>query len=115
MIQAIRRVLQKGREVRSRANESEIIPFASGLFRQLPKIDLSPIVKPVTMSEVPAAGCKDGRDDNAGTLTIMDRRHEVRILRIAVSVIGIGPTGDHDNFVTIVVWRPALHKVAERK
>src|SRR5271155_4968815 len=103
MIQTIRRILQIGREVRSWAKESDVIPFASGLFCQLREVDLSPVVKPVTMSEVPGAGRIDGRDGNTSTLTILDRRCQVRILRIAGSVIGVGPIGDHDDLLPITV------------
>src|SRR5277367_2849934 len=115
MIQAFRRVLQKGRKVRRWTREAEVITFASSFLRKLRQIDLSPVVKPTAVAEVSTSRRVDRRDNNSSALSILNRCVDVRVLRIASTVIRIDPIAHHEDFVATIVQLPALRQVAERK
>src|ERR1700730_18216261 len=71
------------------AREADGIALAAGFLSQTREINLSPIVLPVAMAEMPHARVIDGVDHNAGSRGLVDSRVQVRILQITAPVIAI--------------------------
>src|SRR5579872_7530073 len=65
------------------ARKAYVIGFPTGLFSELREVELSPVVLPIAVLEVPGTGSINCGNYNARLACIIDGRLQVRILGIA--------------------------------
>src|SRR5579859_949866 len=86
MLQAMRELVQIRRKRHRRAGEPDVIRFASCLVGQLRQVHLTPVVLPVTVSEVTNSRRVDRGNDDPGSDRIANGGVQVGILDIPCAI-----------------------------
>src|SRR5437588_6234913 len=113
MSKPVRQIIQV-RDEGNRRSKTKIIGFCSGLVGELGQVILSPVDTPETVAGMANSGGIDGKNNDAGTLSLVNGSVHVRIGR-ATAVKSVDAIGDHKDLTTGLSLRPPLDQVSHRE
>src|SRR5437588_1388153 len=113
MSKPVRQIIQV-RDEGNRRSKTKIIGFRSGLVGELRQVILSPVDAPETVAGMANPWGIDGINDDAGTLSLLNRSVHIRIRR-ATPIISVYAIRDHKDLTTGLSLRPPLDQVSHRE